>query len=133
MSVSTFLQDEFARRRARNAGYSLRAFARALEIDHSTRSQMMRGQRAVSVRTLEQFARRLGVAKSELKRRCEIERFDRKVLGAIAAGAHRSSHELAAATGADVDQVNIALHRLLRLGLLAMQGAVWLVSKEARA
>ncbi len=57
MSVSTFLQDEFERRRARNARYSLRAFARALEIDHSTLSKKVRGKRAVPDRTLEQLAR----------------------------------------------------------------------------
>jgi transcriptional regulator with XRE-family HTH domain len=122
----------FARRRAHNASYSLRAFARALEIDHSTLSQMMRGRRAISDRTLEQLARRLGMKKVELECRSEVDRFDEKILGAIANGAQRSSHALAGATGVDVDQVNIALHQLLRLGLLAMQGSRWLVSNGER-
>jgi transcriptional regulator with XRE-family HTH domain len=131
MSVSTLLQDEFERRRARNARYSLRAFARGLDIDHSTLSQMMRGKRTIPDRTLEKLAKQLGVTRDELERRCEIERFDDVVLRAIAGGAEASSVELAAQIGAGVDQVNIALHRLLRLGFLAMQGNSWSVSKGA--
>lgn len=131
MSVATFLQDEFERRRARNARYSLRAFARALDIDHATLSQMMRGQRQISDRTLEKFARQLGMAKSELERWREIDRFDEKLLDAAADGAHPSSPALASQMSAGIDQVNVALHRLLRLGLLTMEGKRWRVSKGA--
>ena len=133
MSVSTFLHDEFERRRARNARYSLRAFARALEIDHSTLSKMGRGKRAVPDFMLERIARRLGMAKAELEHRCEMEQLDEVVLSVVIDGSEHSSQRLAAQIGVEVDQVNIALHRLMRLGLLAMQGTVWHVSNGARS
>lgn len=56
MSFREVLQEELIRRRARNPRYSLRAFARALALDHSSLSQLLRGRRRVTTRAI----RRIG-------------------------------------------------------------------------
>ena len=60
-SFRTFLQAELARRCARSNQYSLRAFARFLELDHSTLSQLLRGKRRLTDRTIRRCGVRLGL------------------------------------------------------------------------
>ena len=51
------LQEELAARCARNARYSLRAFATFLGIDHASLSQLMRGKRAMSEPSMQRLGR----------------------------------------------------------------------------
>lgn len=53
----TFLQQEFARRKRRNPNYSLRAFAKSLEMDDSTLCKVVHGERKAG----KAFIRRVGV------------------------------------------------------------------------
>src|SRR5688572_5330386 len=112
---------EFERRRAANRRYSLRSFARALAVDHSSLSQILRGRRRVKANGILALGRRLGVAEDRLAELCAIEN-DNAVLGAVARpGFRANSRWLAITLGIPIDAVNIALQRLLRTGALIMK------------
>jgi transcriptional regulator with XRE-family HTH domain len=61
-SFRLFLQSELARRCARNAQYSLRAFALHLGVDHSTLSQWLRGRRPITTRSIETIGAKLNLS-----------------------------------------------------------------------
>lgn len=68
------LQEELALRCARNPRYSLRAFARYLGLDHSTLSQLLRGRRRFTRRTIERVGKRLALAPEMITQFVELER-----------------------------------------------------------
>jgi transcriptional regulator with XRE-family HTH domain len=111
---------EFERRRARNARYSLRRFARTIGIHHSTVSRMMRGSHRVPSQTIAAIAHRLGMSRTEINE-FVIREDEAAVLQAIARPAFRPDCRwLATIAGISVDRVNIVLHTLLRAGALRM-------------
>jgi uncharacterized protein (TIGR02147 family) len=59
MSYRIILQDEFKRRSMRNPRYSLRAFARDLQVAPSTLSEVFQGKSGLSTRTARQIAEAL--------------------------------------------------------------------------
>jgi uncharacterized protein (TIGR02147 family) len=59
LSVSDILNGEFARRRAKNDGYSLRSFARCLQVSPGFLSQVSKNQRRLSVAKAQEIVRRL--------------------------------------------------------------------------
>jgi uncharacterized protein (TIGR02147 family) len=152
----SLLQAELARRCARNAQYSLRAFAKYLEVDHSTLSQYLRGKRKLTERAIRKFGVRLGLDTEAIDRATRAEQYvDRPdgdpallalkettqdAASLIADWHHYAILELvhlrdfrpdsrwiARVLGISVDEVNIALHRLLRFGLLEMtESGQWL-------
>src|SRR5947209_9956192 len=65
-SFRALLRVELARRCAKNPRYSLRAFARSLEIDHATLSQLLRGRRQVTRAAILRLGRRLGLEEADL-------------------------------------------------------------------
>jgi uncharacterized protein (TIGR02147 family) len=67
ISTRAWLQGEFASRKQKNARYSLRAFARLVEMDASTVSQIMAGRRAASTKVLSNLCDRLS-AQPEMRR-----------------------------------------------------------------
>ncbi|HWW62311.1 MAG TPA: helix-turn-helix domain-containing protein, partial [Thermoanaerobaculia bacterium] len=70
MSFREILQAEFDRRAARNARYSLRAFARSLGIAHTTLSRFLSGRRRLTSRAI----RRIGVAlRVDVEAHCSAE------------------------------------------------------------
>src|SRR4051812_16903310 len=62
------LQAELARRCAKNPRYSLRSFADQLRIDHATLSQLLRGRRAMTARTIELLGSRLKLSQKRIER-----------------------------------------------------------------
>src|SRR5215217_8006129 len=68
------LQEELAQRCARNPRYSLRAFARYLTLDHSTLSQLLRGRRRFTARTIERVGKRLSLSPVMITQFVERER-----------------------------------------------------------
>src|SRR5689334_22299599 len=60
-SFATLLRSELAKRCEKNERYSLRAFARDLDIEHATLSQLLRGQRELTAATVDRLARQLGL------------------------------------------------------------------------
>jgi uncharacterized protein (TIGR02147 family) len=148
LSFRHFMQTELARRCARNKQYSLRAFANFLQVDHSTLSQLLRGSRKVTARTIRRLGIRLGLDEESLAEfiRAAERSFDRdeNALGEIRKLASETailiaewqhyailelvrlhtfrpdSRWIARVLDLGVDEVNIALQRLARLGLLSM-------------
>ncbi len=140
-----------AKRCAKNPRYSLRAFAKSLGTDHSTLSQVLRGRRVLGVRAIERYAARLGfsdeqcqafvVAERGRRRNPDdaqqhIRRLGRDVTILLSDWRHfaileltrlesfqADSRWLARVLGCSVDDVNIAVQRLIRFGLLEMTNA----------
>lgn len=140
------LKTEFAARRQNNPRYSLRAFAAFLETDHSTLSQVMKGGRRAPVTQLRAWCRKLGISSEEITvylaaehvpdagtagRQAQLRHWTAEAMAIVSGPAHwqlvRLSRTrdfrtdcrwLAEQTGVTIDQVNLALTRLLRLGLI---------------
>lgn len=69
-----FLEDELARRTQSSPRYSLRAFARHLDVDSSFLSKILNGKRTVTVRTIRMFGERLNLQPEELQKFGEISK-----------------------------------------------------------
>jgi hypothetical protein len=145
--IRTPLRAELSRRRAVNPRYSLRAFADWLGIDHSTLSQILRGARPAPAAAVRTWAARLGMGREEAEMyvaasTCDADAFEaqarqRHWLGEAAAIVANPAHwrllELvrcadfrpdmrwaARRLGLGVDEINDAVSRLLRLGMLGV-------------
>jgi uncharacterized protein (TIGR02147 family) len=151
-SFRLFLQAELGRRCARNSQYSLRAFAKFLGIDHATLSQLLRGKRALTARTILRLGTRLGLDRAAIDRYAthqatvaefaddqavshQVQQLASDTATIIADWYHYAILELtrlrdfkadsrwiARVLGITADEVNIAVTRLTRLGLLEMVG-----------
>jgi len=148
------LVNEFEERKRNNARYSLRAFAAFLGDDHSTVSQVMRGMRRATVGQVRQWSRKLGIPPDEisiliaaeqvadddsLHRQTMQRHWIAEAEAVVRDGVHfeilrlsRSSEFradgrwIAAKAGVTVDEVNLALQRLLRLRLIELNaGGAW--------
>ncbi|MFM6930213.1 MAG: DUF4423 domain-containing protein [Bdellovibrio sp.] len=69
-----FLEDELARRSQNYPRYSLRAFARHLEVDSSFLSKILNGKRTVTMRTIRMFGERLDLPGEQLQVFAEVSR-----------------------------------------------------------
>ena len=148
------LRQEFEARRDKNPRYSLRAFAAFLGADHATLAQIFRGIRRVPVANIQAWALRLGLVTEEaqvylaaarapdnlaLARQHQLRLWSAEALAVVTDRTHfeilrllrlpgfnPQSRWIAEQAGVPIDQVNIALQRLLRLGLVAMRpGEPW--------
>jgi transcriptional regulator with XRE-family HTH domain len=123
VSFREVLQDELRRRCARNPRYSLRAFARALTLDHSSLSQLLRGRRRVTTRAIRRIGATLRLSAREIEMHCAEEN-DAALLRVVGTELFRAdSRRLASVLGITTDEVNVSLQRLLRLGALRMTAA----------
>lgn len=148
-SFRLYLQSELARRCSSNPQYSLRSFALQLGINHSTLSQLLRGKRALTPRTIETLGARLDLQPEEIEAFVaregqvgstvishEIRQLTLETVTLLSDGSHRAILELttleefvpdtrwiARALDLTIDEVNLALSRLTRLGLLEMAEA----------
>jgi uncharacterized protein (TIGR02147 family) len=145
-----FLQAELGRRCDKNPQYSLRAFAKYLGIDHATISQLLRGKRPLTSRTILKLGTRLGLDRAAIdgyvaheafwrndsadeSALSEIQQLANDAANVIADWYHYAILELtrlhnfkpnsrwiARVLGITPDEVNLAVSRLARLGLLEM-------------
>ena len=146
-SFRLFLQSELARRCARNPQYSLRAFALHLDVDHSTLSQWLRGRRPITARSIETLGSKLGLSPPAIQQYVERSgREDRpsrdaflltgETVSLLADWYHFAILELtrldefrcdsrwiARVLDISVDEVNLAIQRMIRLDLLDMESA----------
>lgn len=127
------LQAEFDRRRAANRRYSLRGFARSLGLDHASLSQILRGRRRLTARSVQALGRKLHLPASDIAEHAQLEH-EAAVLAAVGRPGFRpSSRWLANVTGIPVDAVNVTLQRLLRKRRLTMISRDrWLRAEEER-
>lgn len=108
--LKTVLEGEFSLRQRKNPRYSLRAFARSVRVEHSTLSQLLRGKRAITWKSIQGIAsgmRWTGAAVLELASQPGF-RFDSRVI--------------ARRLGVSVDEVNVALADLCLFGLIELKG-----------
>jgi|SRR3954453_8638469 len=114
------LQAEFERRRGANRRYSLRSFARDLSVDHSTLSQILRGRRRLTGRTVRAVGRKLRLPAPEIAELCALEN-ESAVLAALdRPNFQADSRWVASMIGIPLDEVNVTLQRLLRKRIVAM-------------
>ena len=152
------LVQEFAARRAKNPRYSLRAFAAYLGADHSTLAQILRGSRRAPVSGIRVWSKALGLSIEEAAvyvaaehvpdpetahRQHQLHHWTAEALSIISDRSHweiarrvgtaspADTRAIAQEIGLPVDQVNMALARLLRLRLLD-GGASQLTEKQFR-
>jgi uncharacterized protein (TIGR02147 family) len=144
-SFVLFLQDELVHRCKKNPGYSLRSFARALQINHSSLSRLLSGQRKVSERMQRSLIARLGhdpevirhfkqestTNKRALEKARDFNQMNRDAFAVISDWYHYAILELtlvstfrseprwiAKSLGITVSEANAAIDRLIRLGML---------------
>ena len=143
------LLEEFQLRRVANSRYSLRAFAAFLEAGHSSLSQIMKGAGRAPSSGIRKWARKLNMDREEMtayvaaeqapdamtvKTREHLRHWTAEAMSVVANPAHWQIPRLSRTEGfqpnciwiseqigISVDEVNIALSRLLRLGLLEPQ------------
>ena len=114
------LISEFHRRRSANPRYSLRSFSRHLSIDHSTLSQILRGKRRVTARTVRALGRRLRLPADAISELCALEHESALLAAVDQPDFEANSRWMSTRLGIPLDEVNVTLHRLLRKRTLAM-------------
>ena len=145
-SFRHFVQAEIARRCAKNPRYSLRALARALALDPATLSQLVRGKRRMTARTIRRIGAARGLAPEEIEAYVgfsekkqprgalrTLDDLEKDLVALVEEWQHHAILELttledfrpdtrwiARVLDTPPDTVNIALQRLTRLGLLKM-------------
>lgn len=65
-SIAHLLKKEFTRRKAKNAAYTLRSFAKFLDVDHSQLSKILREERSAGKVFIEKVGKRLGLSHEEI-------------------------------------------------------------------
>ena len=120
VTLRIVMQTELARRRSANPRYSLRSFARDLAVDHSTLSQILRGTRRLTGRSVRAFGRRLRLPAPRIAELCALEN-ESAVLSALdRPNFQADSRWVASMVGIPLDEVNVTLQRLLRKRIMAM-------------
>lgn len=67
-----FLKNEYAARCARNPGYSMRAFALYLQVDHSLLAKIFRGERNISKNMSFKVGEKLGLTVENIAAMIEV-------------------------------------------------------------
>ena len=108
LRLRAIVESEFARRKRTNPRYSLRAFARSVNLEHSTLSQLLRGKRTVTWKSIGQIARTMRWTGSALLQLSTQGKFD--------------SRDFARRLDVSVDEVNLALTDLCLFGVIELKG-----------
>lgn len=126
MDLRTHLRTELRLRQRRNPRYSLRGFARSLGIHHSTLSRIFDSRRRLTPRRIQLLGERLGLTTNQITEACMVENCA-SILRVVGDRRFRAnSRWIAMMTGIPIDEVNVALHRLLYERRLTMGSrAVW--------
>ena len=120
MRFEARLRETLARRRQNNPAYSLRAFAQFLGTDHSTLSQWLRGHRRVTRRSIQTIGPRLRMSAADIAECCALED-EACILTALEDRRFEpNSRWLAVTLNIGLDDVNIAIQRLLHRRVLRM-------------
>lgn len=145
------LRLELESRQRKNSRYSLRAFAASLKTDHSTLSQIMRGTRHASVELIRSWSVCMKIDPEEtalyiaaesipdagaLRAQEQLRHWLAEAAALVNGPVHfqilrysrtpefqSDTRWLAEKIGVPVDEVNVALSRLLRLGFLSVENA----------
>lgn len=120
---------EFDRRRCSNPRHSLRAFARAMGVNHATLSRLLNGRGPIQARTIQTLARPMRWSDSQVMAMIAAEDAA-AIVHAVSKPAFRpDARWLASVSGIPLDRINIALQALLRTNCLSMPAANrWVVT-----
>lgn len=130
MDLRARLAAEMERRRARHPRYSLRAFARGAGLAHSTLVRLLREDTRLTPGSARRLGRRLGLSIPEIAEAC-LDENERRILGLVGSPGFRAdSRWLAVHSGLPLDDVNVALQRLLAHRRLVMRGAATWAARE---
>ncbi|MCM2322404.1 MAG: TIGR02147 family protein [Oligoflexia bacterium] len=144
-----YLQSELSRRAKENSSYSLRAFAKLLEVDPSALAKLLKGDRPLGPRLISRFGKSLGLAPDEIREFLDAREHARSrapsrgasvpeyqqitldtfriisdwhhyaILELIRVDSFRpDSRWISSALGIPVNEVNFAVERMVRSGLL---------------
>lgn len=167
LTWQTFLQDEFLKRKAGNARYSMRAFAKSLGMSPSYARMVLKGQRSIALASVRPLSRKLNWpepkenlfrllvekdgakdanTKSDLDARItahlardkDFSRLELKDFQVMSAWYHAALIELtrtksydpkpaamARRLGISTMEVELALDRLMRLGILVLKDGIY--------
>ncbi|MES2857541.1 MAG: DUF4423 domain-containing protein [Bdellovibrionota bacterium] len=151
MDFKAHLQRELVDRIKKNPNYSLRSFAKQLEIDASTLSKMLKGKRTVGRKSITQLGQKLGLSNKQIERfldqesdgkdtpMSEYELLALDQFAVISDWYHFAIMELmhvdgfkpdhkriAKSLGIKAVEVNVAVERLVRIGMLEIQNGKWI-------
>jgi uncharacterized protein (TIGR02147 family) len=140
-----YLQNEFSRRLAANSQYSLRAYARALDIAPSALSAILNNKRPLTDKAIQRLAPKVGVspqvAQKYLQSKSRPPAYQHLAddeYEVLSSGIHNALLELiktkdfdgreetmAKRLGVPPTEIKIALQRLERLKVLDRSGGIW--------
>jgi uncharacterized protein (TIGR02147 family) len=141
--VRMVIQQEFIERSRKNPAYSLRAFAKYLEIDQSYLSKLLKGQRPITKNLVESIVPKLGIKQRNIEMlftKKKVQMADFALLTddqfellsewqhfaivelAKTKGFVFNSTKIAQRLGLHVEEVRSSIARLERLGLIEIQG-----------
>lgn len=144
-----YLQQELSKRCKNNPHFSLRAFARTLDVEVSSLSKILNGKRSLSRKMLHRISSQLGLSpervnyfeeklKPRKRKKMEFTQLTLDMFTVISDWYHYALLELvtlkdfdpshawiAKRLGITVSEVNFAVERLQRLGMLEIEGDRW--------
>lgn len=145
LDFKIWLQDEFSRRCRTNASYSLRAFAKQLDFDSSTLSQILSGKRKITDKVMQKITNKIGHPPSHLTSETENSKYMLLSMDAftvISDWHHYAIMDLTLVKTFKSDHVwiaqqlqispleaKLAIERLLRLGMLVKKNGKLKLSK----
>jgi hypothetical protein len=130
MDLPALLQARLDERRARNARYSLRAFARDLALPHAALSQILLRRRPASVVVIRRTAARLRLSPPHIESLVAAEH-ERKLRLCLRSPRFQPSvRALSSRSGLTMDSVCLALQRMLAGGRLEMTTPTTWVLRE---
>ena len=134
MHFRVALDTEYRRRRERNPHYSLRAFARDIGSDHASLSQILRNRRSLSPRMIRRLGSRLRLDPAIIAEAAGQQSADAVLRLVCSPGFRAECRWIAVRTGLSVDNVNVAIHRLLLAGELVMESSTcWIATQPSYA
>jgi hypothetical protein len=113
MDLPALLTAELQQRRQRNPRYSLRAFARRLGTHHTTLANILYRRRRLTPRAIRLLGAQLGLSANRIAGACIAENASTILRLVIDERFRPDSRWLAMMTGIALDDVKVALHRLL--------------------
>jgi hypothetical protein len=128
MDLAANLRAEYARRRAANRRYSLRAFARAVGTSHASLSRLWRGTQRPRSSTIAAVGARLGWTDERIAGAVRDANVARLCALVARPGFRADVRWLAVRLNLSLDEVQLALHEALRCRRLSMSApAAWRV------
>ena len=139
------LREEFSRRLRTNARYSLRAFAAHIDVDSSTLSQILAGKRQFSEEKIKAICKRLGlIAPAKAKANAAYNDLSLDTFAVISDWYHfaildltflkgfkSDSKWIARKLGVSIHEVETAVKRLKRLGMLQEKNGVLVKAEDS--